>query len=136
MKVLNMDVAGFKLAQLALALYNRRNGKREQHFLSDKLADAAIEAGRLVADVQTFARNRRAAVSERALDGVNKLVFIVYLMKNEGVYSEYEIDPVISLAQEIKTQLIMYIEGGLPKNVPVRSGRNDPDDDLDGDFDD
>ncbi len=135
MKVLNMDVAGFKLAQLALALCNRRNVRREQHFLSDKLADAAIEAGSLVAGVQTYARNRKAGASERALEGVNKLVFIVYLMKNEGVYSEYEIEPVISLAQEIKTQLIMYIEGGLPRNVPVGSDRDDPDD-LDGDFDD
>lgn len=112
MKVLNMDVAGFKLAQLSFALYNKSNNKRGLSILYGKLADAAIEAGRLVADVQAYARDSRERVSERALDAVNKLVFIVYLMKNEGFYSERDIGPVISLAQEIKAQLLTYIGGG------------------------
>lgn len=124
MKVLNMDVAGFKLAQIGLALYNKRN-KRELNILYGKLADAAIDAGRRVADVQAYAHDSRKPVAERALDSVNKLVFIVYLMKNEGIYDDSEIEPVISLAQEIKAQLLIYIAGNTPKNIAENTDGDD-----------
>lgn len=127
MKTLNFNVAGFHLTGLAMELYNSRTYRRNSAVLAQTLVDAAVEAGRRVTEVHTFPANNRGPAAERALDCVSKLVFTVYLMQNEGIYSKTATAPVLQFAQTVKEELYKCISSeGVrpahpPKATPMRS---------------
>lgn len=126
MKTLNFNLAGFHLTSLAMELYKSRSYRRGKAVLAQTLVDAALEAGRRVTEVHTYPANNRGPAAECALDCVSKLVFTVYLMKNEGIYTDSATAPVLQFAQTVKRELYRCIssEGRSvhpPKATPMRS---------------
>ncbi len=114
------DFEGFELARRALDLYKECYYRREHRILADNLVNAALTAGGNVAEVQAYAPSERGAAARRALDSINKLVFTVYLMKNEGIYTDRKIAPVIDLATELKGALTKYISADRQKNLKAQ----------------
>lgn len=119
MRTMNFDYAGFELSRMALELYKERLYRREDMILAEKLVNSAVDAGSSIAEVQTYAPSKRAPAARHALEDLDKLVFVVYLMKNEEIYAERRIAPVIALAQGIKRELVKYITGGDKKKAPL-----------------
>lgn len=109
MKTLNLDKAGFKLAHDVLVLHKERFFKRDQRVLEEALVNTSIDAGRAVAEVQITPAPQQGKAACRALDSVNRLVFILYLLKDEGVFGSRKITPVINHAQEVRNCLQEYI---------------------------
>lgn len=123
-KKIKFDAAGFRLTGMTMELYQSRGYRRSNQVLAQFLVDTAIEAGRAVTEVHTFSLNNRGIPAEVAVDRLNKLVFQLYLMKNEGIYTEKAIQPLLNFAEDLRKALMKCISvdaEGAHCVPPVRS---------------
>lgn len=110
MNSLNYNEAGLKLSSIALKLYRSRRYRHEQSLIAERFLDAALDAGRLVSELQACPREHLGFTAARALEGVDKLVYLAFFMRDEGFYTEREIDPVVSAAKTLRPVILNIIK--------------------------
>lgn len=98
MKTLKLSEAGQELTRLTLALYRANTYRRAHELLAKNLIDTSVEAGGLISLAAEASRADVAEAAARASESVVKIIRLVDLMRDEGVYTERQIKPVRQLA--------------------------------------
>ena len=110
MDSISLDTAGEQYVRAVIKLY--RTGKYfcEKEVLAKRFLNYAIDVGRYVNEVS---ESPNAAVkvnsAVKAMEELRNSLFILKIMQNEGYYPERLTQPVISIAEQIKTLLAIYL---------------------------
>ena len=113
---LDIKTVGSEFVKNVLSLYRSAKYYREKEILAKKLLDSAIEAGSLIAELGTCPESHEDGIARRALGYLNKSLFILKVMGEQGIYPARKIKPVNDLAEQIKNLLDLYMTDTAPNS--------------------
>lgn len=115
---MNIDInnAGCEFVKAILKLYRSEKYSRDREILASKMLNSSLDAGALITELGVCPEEHEDAIARKAMEELSRAMFVLKVMRDDKIYSQRRVEPIIDLGSKIKELIELYYED--KKNAP------------------
>lgn len=105
---IDINNAGCEFVKAILKLHRSAKYSREREILAGRMLTSALDAGALITELGVCPEPHEDGIARKAMEKLSRAMFILKVMRDDKVYSQRRVEPVIDLGSKIKQLIELY----------------------------
>lgn len=122
---IDINNAGCEFAKIILKIYRSEKYSRDRDILAGRMLTSALNAGALITELGVCPESHEDGIARKAMEELSRTMFVLQVMRDDKVYPQRRIEPVIDLGSKIKELVELYYSDE-SKKTPVQTEQPAP----------
>ena len=115
---IDINNSGCEFVKAVLKLYRSAKYSREREILAGKMLSSSLDAGSLITELGVCPEEHEDAIARKAMEELSRAMFVLKVMRDDKIYSQRKVEPIIDLGSKIKELVELYYSGEKPAQSP------------------
>ncbi|MDE6442220.1 MAG: hypothetical protein K2L12_05675 [Clostridia bacterium] len=105
---IDINNAGCEFVKAILKLYRSERYSREREILASKMLTSALDAGSHITELGVCPESHEDGIARKAMEELSRAMFVLKVMRDDKIYSQRRVEPIISLGSTVKQLIELY----------------------------